>query len=1138
MTFYIFKNEEPVYWSDDALSLLSQDVVFEDDTILQLGNGWYWINKITKGDVTIVGFLQIKREFLYSNQYLKNAFQSSFNLNKDVDLSLDKKIGNPVIINKNPVFYLDYTSVEDRSPLLIKVITVLFYIISLIFIFVYLTALSGYYDRRRRLPINTFIAIGIIVLLRIIMLYFQAPSIWYSTVLFGPSLYASSVFFPSFGDLLLNTVLIFVFTIILYFRIRPKRRIKVTLKRRFLYITLISLPIYLLSFCALWLIQGIILNSTISYDVNNLFTLDIYSVSGIFIIILIFSSLFLVIKKSYDLVLFFTKSIKEIGFSWLIGLLIVSTIICHFGWIYVSAGAFLLLIVFLLWIMSNLNKDVFGFSQIMIFGILFSLFSTYVIFRNNIIKEREQRKSLALSLSVKQDPIAEFAFLDLEKKIVKDSTVINTLSVPYFDEQRLKDYLVWEYFSDYWGKYDVQITVCRSADSLYIRPDNEQRSCYSFFNGIVHDLGKATVSCNLYFIDKGNGRSSYISILDFQNDENVYLKNTRLFLEFDAKFVPKGLGYPELLLDERVFGTTDLSDYSFARYNKKELVSQFGKYMYSLNISYYGKQDKEYKFFNSNDYSHLYFKADDQTELLISRKSMGLLGFVTPFSYLLVLFTCIVLIFLIVQVLYKKRSIFRFNFQSRIRFSMIFIVMVSLILIGVISIYYILNIYNKKNEENIKEKTQSVIIELESKIASQADFNAFSSPYIQDLLMKFSNVFFTDINLYDLSGNLVGSSRMKIFDEGLIGKRMDPIAFSKLSTEKQTMFVHDEKIGDLEYISAYAPFRNSQNEIIAYINLPYFAKYNELKKELSAFIVAITNIYILLFALAIITAFLISGYVAKRLVLIKEKIAHLKLGKRNEIIVWSADDEIGKLIQEYNRMVGELDYSANLLAKSERESAWREMAKQVAHEIKNPLTPMKLNVQYLEKAWIDKKEDWDERLKKFSKIMVEQIDTLSNIATAFSDFAKMPTVSLVKTDLRELLLNSVLLFNSHEVEVNCNLHEAKESFVMLDPKQMTQVMTNIVKNAIQAIPEGKKGVVEVGLEIDEKWFVVSVKDNGTGVPEDQREKIFMPSFTTKTSGMGLGLAMVKNIIESFDGYIRFETKENVGTTFYLYLPMS
>ena len=366
---------------------------------------------------------------------------------------------------------------------------------------------------------------------------------------------------------------------------------------------------------------------------------------------------------------------------------------------------------------------------------------------------------------------------------------------------------------------------------------------------------------------------------------------------------------------------------------------------------------------------------------------------------------------------------------------------------------------------------------------------------------------------------------------------MDANAYEQIGQFNRTLFIQEEKIGNYEYLSAYVPFRNEDNQLMAYLNLPYFAKQTELRSELSTFLIAFTNIYIILIAIAIFVTLIISNYITLPLQLIKEKISKLKFGKPNEKINWVRKDEIGQLIMEYNRMIDELSRSADLLAKSERESAWREMAKQVAHEIKNPLTPMKLSIQYLQKAWDDKAPDWDQRLRRFSQTVIQQIDNLSAIASEFSDFAKMPQSEMEKIDLANVIENAIGLFKDvQQIEFISNAQYVAPCYVYADKKQMLRVFNNLIKNSIQAIKNPSEGLIEIGILKENSTYKVTLTDNGSGIKKEEAEKIFTPSFTTKTGGMGLGLAIVQSIIESSGGEIWFESEFGTGTTFFIRLP--
>jgi nitrogen fixation/metabolism regulation signal transduction histidine kinase len=324
---------------------------------------------------------------------------------------------------------------------------------------------------------------------------------------------------------------------------------------------------------------------------------------------------------------------------------------------------------------------------------------------------------------------------------------------------------------------------------------------------------------------------------------------------------------------------------------------------------------------------------------------------------------------------------------------------------------------------------------------------------------------------------------------------------------------------------------------MGYLNIPYFAKQTELENEISTLLVTLINIYVFLIVISLLVTLFIANRITGPLQMLQQKLANISLGKKNETIEWNNKDEIGNLIIEYNRMILELSESAERLAKSERESAWREMAKQVAHEIKNPLTPLRLNAQLIQRAYQEQSPQFDEKFKKFTTMLIEQVDTLAQIANEFSNFAVMPKPKLTKVNLSDVIQNAVTLFRTTTAsEINFNLLTDND-IIDADKEQLLRVFNNLIKNALQAINDEKNGSIEINLKEEKNGLLVQVIDNGIGMNDEQKKMIFVPNFTTKTGGMGLGLAMVKSILENINSTISFTSVENEGTVFELRFPL-
>ncbi|HEY4800640.1 MAG TPA: ATP-binding protein, partial [Bacteroidia bacterium] len=692
-----------------------------------------------------------------------------------------------------------------------------------------------------------------------------------------------------------------------------------------------------------------------------------------------------------------------------------------------------------------------------------------------------------------------------------------------------------------WEKYEIKVSVFDTTCLPILQASSADRDNLNYFEEAISSKGIPTESNSFFYLTNSAGRISYIARIPLVKTTDLSYRVADLFMEFDSRVVSEEIGFPELMLDRKLGITPDLLDYSYAKYKDGKLVTYHGKFPYSLSAESFKPENAAHDFpksafSESDNFSHFSYMADSNSLVVISKKEGGNIVEVTTFSYLFAIFSLILLIFIVLHIVFFELTIRVDSFRGRIQYALVSMVLFSLLCFGAGTIYYIKQQYERQTKQSVRDKMLSAQVEGMQELGEEKELRHTKSDFFSYVLKRMSNIFLTDITLYDTHGDLVGSSQMKMFNEGLMSRKMCPESYDRLALKQNIEFIHDEKIGNLEYLSAYCSFRNNEGNLIGYLNLPYFARQSELEKEISAILSAIINIYVLLFVISVILALAISEYFTKPLKLIQEKLSKIKLGKANEPIEWKSQDEIGSLVNEYNRMIDELQKSAELLAKSERETAWREMAKQVAHEIKNPLTPMKLSIQHLQRTWHNKSDDMDKKIERIAETLIEQIETLSTIASEFSNFAKMPVTMSEKINLRSILENSISLFkNSTDTEISFETM-LNEAFVFADKEQMLRVCNNLLKNALQAIPENQVGKIQVSLDKRDDSFIIRVKDNGTGISEDRMGKIFTPNFTTKTGGMGLGLAMVKSIVETFNGKIWFETSRGNGTTFFISLP--
>ncbi len=473
------------------------------------------------------------------------------------------------------------------------------------------------------------------------------------------------------------------------------------------------------------------------------------------------------------------------------------------------------------------------------------------------------------------------------------------------------------------------------------------------------------------------------------------------------------------------------------------------------------------------------------------------------------------------------------NLKQRIFFSMILLIIISFLSTGVFSFYH----FKKENSEYHEERLQrkkGTITESIDYFLSGHDLGPQTDSLVSmfsDKICELANINNIDINIYSLGGKFLISSNPALFDANILEEQLSGSILLALENQPEQVLVKSQS-DSLVYMSTYNYLSNYKHQPIAIVNLPYFDSSDIHRQDLNDFLMRLLLIYILLFLVSIVIAYFLSNYITGSLQAIGNKLKNVNISEQNPSLHWRFDDEIGTLVDEYNRMLNELEKSAVQLARQERDSAWREMAKQVAHEIKNPLTPMRLNVQYLEKSL--KTED-PEKLQEFTKSMISQIDTLGSIAEAFSRFANMPELKMVKFPAKEIIERVTALYPDEQIQFEC---EEPNAEIYGDRDQLVRVMNNLLTNSFQAIPKDREPEIKVKVSRVYDNVLISVSDNGVGIPADQGDKIFEPRFTTKTKGMGLGLAMVKNIVDGFNGKIWYESVLGKGTSFHISLPLA
>lgn len=1126
-----YKQDSLLFWSDNSFLKPGKEFLDKENSlVVRLDDGFYYVQKQKMDSIELYGFLLLKKIYPYQNKFLKNHFGPDFFIPASFKISLDSKIGAPVCSpNGEYLFSLldDNVGFGARRGQSGVGLLYLFAILSgLFFISILLRQLKSL-----KLGVLAFVVWGVsLVLIRYFMLLWGFPAVFSNLEIFSPVLFASSFFFPSLGDFVINSFFLFIF-IYTYSRFlrsnkffQPKSSAQVAG-----WVIGHLILFYLLYYVVENQFESLILDSSFSLQMYVFQDNGIYVFIGFAILVFLFYTL----GQVANLLGAIAKNIWSLK-TFLISVITISTVFSSVIYLLNPVKVdfinwlFPILFVLVLGLINYQNEKGGRYSLYVVLLLGVSVFVTNRINSFSSKKETQDRQVAAMNLSTEYDPTSETFLLEIQDRIDQDSVLKDLCKQPFRNEPEITDYIQNKYFAGFWEQYHIQVTICGGMDDLNIEPDNQIRNCFEFFEEMIATTGEPIPNSNFYYLNEFDGMVSYLGVISnpsYGSDE------VKIFLRLDSKVDDEGLGYPDLLLDEKVDLRPVSKEYSYGKYQKGKLIASSGEFNYFMNSSGFGVNSASFFWKQIDDYDHLIYKFGSNA-VVVSCPVVSWYNRGITIPYVFVLFY---IFGFLIWVLEKISFRFKINlsFKYRIQYSIIGLLMLFFLLLGGGSVYYNINQANESNNRSLQEKLLLVKREV---IRDLSGYNSKNEELLTDKLRQLSNLIFADIHLYNLSGELIATSRPEIFDKKLQERRMNFAAYYQLFFQGRTHFIHKEQIGKMSYLSAYETLVDENNETIAFVNLPYFLKSRELEKEMFNLILAGINLHVLMILLAIFLSVIISNKITYPLRLIQNRLKATRFGSYGEQIEYLKNDEIGSLVKEYNQMLVELEDSASRLAKSERESAWREMAKQIAHEIKNPLTPMKLSIQFLQKRHEEKTPNWEEHFNRVSKTLIEQINALSTIATAFSNFAKMPSAKNENENLVGILEHAVDLFKNDDFDLTLELNTIENATVFVDREQFVRVFVNLINNAIQSIPEGISAQVVIELEDIDSNYQISVIDNGTGINPEIKEKLFSPNFTTKSSGMGLGLSIVKNIVENANGRIWVESERNIGSCFIVQIP--
>lgn len=1139
----IFQKDKIVYWSKSKVMLDYKHLrLKEGNNFRKLDNGWYIVQQKTVGSSKLFSLFNIYKEYNYQNEYLTNKYNDRLGVKDYIEINSFLKQKGYIIkdIDGKNLFSISINTIKyKQNPSLLIIFCWL-----LIFVFSYLTvnSFAKYLWFKGETLASILFVISIIAIARTASMYWKLPAAIYQLPMFSPDKYASNFLFPSIGDLIINLLLIHWVVYFLFDRLKDLNFRVYNIRKSYVLTAFFIAFSYFVLDTIDYIFEGLVTNSNISFELTNILSLDVYSLLGFFILSLMLYSFYLINDMLVSVFhQFFLSKREKLNIFILTLLLIVISKALLTGVNFLFYANTLFIIV--LERSKSRKRDYLNLLLVVFILSIFSIASAMRLMHFNEEKEKQNRQLLASKLESANDPIAEYLLEGLTKRIQKDEVILNYFNTRSVRVEPLSTRIQQLYFGGYFSKYDISIF---EFDSVGKPLRSSQSKTLDYFEDIINNQSTPTLNPNFYYQSNTYGLLSYYGKIPLYTTEGYI---GQLVVELKSKYFRDENIFPELLLEGSLKMNKDFNAYSYSIYKDDRLVSQQGSYPYSLQNIEFAYTKNEYDFIESNEYDHLVYKPSNSVVIVVSKPLDSNTEILTLFSYLFGLFSFFLLVFYLRRTFGKRFNLltvnfknfkgkFRILFKTRIQLSLVLTIIFSLGIVGYITFVYITNQYTKQQNERISQKVRSILISLEKKSYLINYWNNTYDERISVELKTLSDLYLTDINLYSLNGELLISTQPKIFEEGLISKEMNPEAYMVMLRYEKSEFNTIEKIGSLQYLSSYAPIRNANNKIVAYLNLPYFANKTEYEASVSEFLTTFINVYVFIFVAIGFIAFFIANSITFPLTLIEEQLRETKIGKKMDPISWKGRDEIGKLIIEYNRMIVELEESTEKLARSERENAWREMAKQVAHEIKNPLTPMKLGLQHIQRAWNDNDPNFKEKFERFSHTFIQQIESLSLIASEFSNFAQMPQTSKELVDIKEIVSSVVDLYkNTNDIQINLGYMPSLQSIVLADKDQLIRTFNNLIKNAIQSIPSQRNGEITIDMMNDKRTILIMIQDNGAGIEEELQSKIFQPNFTTKNSGMGMGLAIVHNIIVNAGGKIWFQSELNKGTTFYVSLPL-
>lgn len=1154
---YIYKDNKAIFWNSNIYVPDKEILLRNPVNFINTDNyGFLLKQKKLPDNYTLIAIIPLLRNYKYQNYEKENNKFLPFL--EATNLTLAKLTDNEQIRN---IYSLDNTYLfsvklkEGKYDNIYLKIQLLCWGLATICFAIMMNSISLSLARRQKPLLSIVIFAFTFLLIRAIDIQTNWLAQYSSLAIFDSQNYAYNSFNPNLWSYLINSIMyLWLVSYCVYIRnyINLPQVLKGTKWGAFVYYLLLIILYTIFLLTTNQLVTLVTHSKLIEEEFINVFYTD--NLLIVYVAIYLFNIIALIFIV--DLIQYFGKILcPKINYNLnvqlitIIQFLIIGALTEEFSLVTYLLGALILIRSFDDSIFKKKNISTYVMSLVIL-----ALITTVKYTEAVKVAHQEQMKVTITTLQSNDDIQAITLFSNLEQEIQNDEQLkhLLTLALPRLDAEFIDEYIKRKYLVGYLSKYEYQGTYFNSTDltSPYISD-----KINLFREKVINNSTKVAETNTFYRVHTSVGTYEYFTAINLELPIGQ-----QVTLHMNFKNIAFNTDYP-LAINNSNFETNNLyqpktSSKSFAFYREGLLMTQNGNYTYPNTDNNYPKETNVFHYLEDDDnYFHVLYKPDANTSIIVSHayqtywQVIAIASICFLFLYISTAITRLIisispkywtLNFTWRELRYEFYRLFsKIRYSTRIQTLVILSVLIAIIISGLITFFSIrYQSFNNTQKERV-DYISEIVSNLENKVIN--DTNDQQAKTIHQYLKQISSMLVTDFNLYDKNGKLIFSTQPKIYDQHLLSEYIDPDVFIDLNVLKKSASLNKGFIFDFTYDASYAPIHNSNYQIIAYLCIPYYNSKQLDIASINILINTILNVYTIILIVFAFLSLYISNKITEPLQLIRSKLSQTNLaGTPNEPLYWQKNDEIGLLVREYNYMLLKLEENAKQLRDVERESAWREMAKQVAHEIKNPLTPMKLGIQQLTRSFNENDPKLQERFAKISSSFIQQIDTLAHIASEFSAFAKLPDTKLVEINIMDKIQKSMNVYNNNEgTFITLTNHTPKETLMVLgDRDQLLRTFNNLFKNAIEAASNRKRKIIDVKIvPVGKDWIQIQVKDNGFGIPNEVIPSIFKPNFTTKSSGTGLGLAFVKQTIEGMGGKVSFKTKLNDGTIFFLDIPL-